>query len=189
VKAQPKAELKYDLDALDSITDVPLTHPLPDAITSTRDEKASEMEKFTGPRTLRRRISVLFCSLNCCIAFTKSPSSAKFLRTIPHALRMVYTVAVAFRRLLVQFAEIYPIRMDDAFKTDWEKLVLRWNTFMPGPNGGKKLEHDELPSMDSEKFNGMNTAVSEEHDGPDPDLDEEDEDTVDRNGEGIVIRV
>jgi hypothetical protein len=60
---------------------------------------------------------------------------------------------------------------------------------MPGPDGRKKLEHDGLPSMDSAKYNEMNTAASEEHDGPDPDLDDEDEDTVERDVEGIVIRV
>jgi hypothetical protein len=39
VNVQPKAELTEDLDAMDSITDVPLTHPLPDATTSTRDDE------------------------------------------------------------------------------------------------------------------------------------------------------
>jgi hypothetical protein len=39
VNAQPKAELTEYLDALDSIKDVPLTHPLPDATTWTRDEE------------------------------------------------------------------------------------------------------------------------------------------------------
>jgi hypothetical protein len=75
------------------------------------------------------------------------------------------------------------------FKTEWDELVLHWNTFMPGPDGRQKLKHDELPSMDSAKCNKVNTAASEEHDGPDPDLDDEDEDTVERDVEGIVIRV
>jgi hypothetical protein len=43
--------------------------------------------------------------------------------------------------------------------------------------------------MDSAKYNEMNTAASEEHHGPDPDLDDEDEDAVERDVEGIVIRV
>jgi hypothetical protein len=90
VNAQPKAELTEDLDALDSITDVPLTHPLPEALTSTRDEENNmtliqELDEnrkefhgliqYTasvrdgevyGPRTLRRRINVLCCALNPC---------------------------------------------------------------------------------------------------------------------------
>jgi hypothetical protein len=213
VNAQPKAELTEARDTVDSITDVPLTHPLPGAAISTRDEETNmtlfqelddSRKEFHGliqytasvrdgevhePRNVRRRISVLCCALNFCIAFTQSPNSAKFLRTNPHALRMVYIVAVAFRNLLIKFAELYPVRMDDAFKTDWEELVLCWNTFMPGPDGRKKLEQDGLPSMDSAKYNELNTVASEECDGPDPDRDDDDEDAVERDVEDLIIRI
>jgi hypothetical protein len=65
---------------------------------------------------------------------------------------MGYIVAVPFRNLLVKFAELHPVRMDDACTSDWDELVLRWNTFMPGPDGRKQLEHDGLPLMDSAKY-------------------------------------
>jgi hypothetical protein len=140
-------------------------------------------------RNLRRTISVLRCALNFCIAFTQS-HAAKFLRFNPHALRIVYIVAVAFRNLLVKFVERHPVRMDDAFKSDWDEFVLRWNTFMPGPDGRKQLEHDGLPSMDIGKYDEMNTAASEAYDGHDVDRDDDDDDdTVERDVEDIVIRV
>jgi hypothetical protein len=141
------------------------------------------------PRNLRRRISVLCCGLNFCIAFTQSQNAANFLRTNPHALRMVYIVAVAFRNLLVKFAELCPIRMDDAFKSDWNELVLRWNTFMQRPDVRKLLEHVGLHSMDSAKYEEMNTAASEAYDWPELDRDDDDEDTVERGVEDIVLRV
>jgi hypothetical protein len=212
VNAQPKAEFTEALDTMDSIMDVKLTHPLPGAAISTNDEEnnmtlfqeldesrkefhgliqytASVRDRGVyGPRNLRRRISVLCCALNFCIAFTQSRNAAKFLRTNPHSLRMVYIVAIAFRNLLVKFAELHAVRMDNAFKSDWDELVLRWNTFMPGPDGRKQLEHDGLPSMDSAKYDEMNTAVSEAYDGPDLDRDDDDEDTVERDVEDIVIR-
>jgi hypothetical protein len=70
-------------------------------------------------------ISILCCALNFCNAFTQSRNAARFLRTIPHALLMVYIVAIAFRNLLAKFAELHPVRMDDAVKSDWDELVLR----------------------------------------------------------------
>jgi hypothetical protein len=60
---------------------------------------------------------------------------------------------------------------------------------MPGPDGRKQLEHDDLPSMDSAKYDEMNTAASEAYDGPDLDRDDDAEDTVERDVEDIVIRV
>jgi hypothetical protein len=60
---------------------------------------------------------------------------------------------------------------------------------MPGPDGRKQLEHDGLPSMGSAKYDEMNTAASEAYDGPHQDRDDDDEDTIERYVEDIVIRV
>jgi hypothetical protein len=81
---------------------------------------------------LVRKISIFNCALNVCIALTQSPSAAKFLRSSPDSLRMVYLLAVAYRNLVVEYEELRPVRYESEFERKWEELILRWRLIIPG---------------------------------------------------------
>jgi hypothetical protein len=66
---------------------------------------------------------------------------------------MAYTVAVAFRSLLVELRDLYPIRGHTPSSIDREEFIMRWSFLMPGIDSLKNLQHEGLASIDVSKYN------------------------------------
>jgi hypothetical protein len=129
-------------------------------------------------------------ALSFCVAFPQCANTETFLRSSTYALRMAYTVAVAFRSLLVELRDLYPIRGHTPSSIDREKIILRWSILMLGIDSLKNLKHDGLASKDVSKYSEL-CAGSE--DGSDESsaskLDDEERNDVERDVQDIVIQL
>jgi hypothetical protein len=102
---------------------------------------------------VRRSISVFMCALNVCVALSQSENTESFLWYSMYAMRMAYTVAVAFRSLLVELRDLYPIRGCTPSSIDREEFIMRWNILMPSIDSLKNLQHDCIASIYVPKYN------------------------------------
>ena len=140
-------------------------------------------------RILVRKISIFNCALNFCIAFTQSPNAAKFLRSSPDSLRMVYLVAVAFRNLVVQYEELRQDRHDSEFGIKWDELISRWRLLMPASSVRSKILQDGIISMNYEKYQDLNIDSEKERGEGHSRSYEEDVNNVERDVQDIEFRV
>jgi hypothetical protein len=141
-------------------------------------------------KVVRRSISVFMCALNFCVAFSQCANTERFLRSSTYALRMAYTVAVAFRSLLVELRDLYPIRGHTPSSIDREEFIMRWSFLMPGIDSLKNLQHDGLASIDVSKYNELCAGAEDGSDESSASkLDDEDRNDVERDVQDIVIQI
>jgi hypothetical protein len=97
-------------------------------------------------------INAFICALNVCVALSQSANTERFLRSLTYTLRMAYTVAVAFRSLLVELRDLYPIRGHTPSSIDREEFIMHWSFLMPGYYSLMNLQPDGLESIDVRKY-------------------------------------
>jgi hypothetical protein len=103
---------------------------------------------------------------------------------------MAYTVAVAFRSLLVEIRDLYPIRGHNPSSIDREEFIVRWSFLMPGNDSLKNLQHDGLASIDVPKYNELCAGAKDGSDESSASkLDDEDRNDVERDVQDTVIQL
>jgi hypothetical protein len=211
-ETQVKVEIENS-STLSVITDVDQTHPLTAASKSPDDDEKNAVlisnferdrkemhitieynvsvtvEDKVETKCLVRKISIFNCALNFCIALTQSPNAAKFFRSSPDSLRMVYLVSVAFRNLVVEYEELRQVRRESEFGKKWEELISRWSLLLPGNAVRSRILRDGIISMNYAKYQELNIDSEKDHGAGPSSSDEEDLNKVERDVQDIELRV
>jgi hypothetical protein len=107
-------------------------------------------------KRMNKEVNILKCALNFCVTLMHIPSQASFWRVSVHSLRLVYTVALAFRRLLVQYEEVRVKRAQRVGGLDLGRqtsdLYKTWASFVPGGPVADKSVRDGILVMTEEAF-------------------------------------
>jgi hypothetical protein len=69
-------------------------------------------------KRMNKEVNILKCGLTFCVTLIQVPSQASFWRVSLYSLRLVYTMALAFRRLLIQYEEVRVKRAQRVGKPD-----------------------------------------------------------------------
>jgi hypothetical protein len=107
-------------------------------------------------KRVSKEVSILKCALNFCVPLMHIPNQASFWRVSVHSLRLVYIVALACRRLFVQYKEI-PVKraqrvggVDHSLQTS--DLYRKWAGFVPGGPVADRIVRDGTLVMTEEPF-------------------------------------
>ena len=107
-------------------------------------------------KRVNKEVNILKCALNFCVTLMHIPNQASFWRVSVHSLRLVYVVALAFRRLLVQYEEIRVKRAQRVGGVDLglqtSDLYKSWASFVPGGPVADRIVRDGTLVMTEEAF-------------------------------------
>jgi hypothetical protein len=105
---------------------------------------------------VNKEVNILKCALNFCVTLLHIPSQDSFWRVSVHSLRLVYIVALACRKLLVQYEEIRVKRSQRVGGVDFghqtSDLYKTWAIFVPGGPVAERIVRDGTLVMTEEAF-------------------------------------
>jgi hypothetical protein len=107
-------------------------------------------------KRVNKEVNIFKCALNFCVTLLHIPNQASFWRVSVHSLRLVYIMAPACRRLLVQYEEIRVKRAQRVGGVDVDlhtlDLYKTWASFVPGGPVADRIVRDGTLVMTEEDF-------------------------------------
>jgi hypothetical protein len=144
-------------------------------------------------RTLCRVVDLVEVSLNFCIAYFQSRDRNHFFNSSVHSLRLVYCIALAFRRLIRESSARAPSNSNSEFTISGlcsEAFAIQ-SYLLSSPDVFAKVVDARVVNMKLERFETLNTPnIIEVHAGPDPPGEGEDSqnsELVENEEEGLVL--